>query len=101
VGLASLNGGLSQTSIGSRKGVVVSGPAEKDRPFGLAEDSTDAAALAGDTPGPVTLLGIIDVAEYAPVTVDAVVLPDGLVRGYAYSLFNDSRPVPTIFFPAN
>jgi hypothetical protein len=101
VGLTELNGGLSQTSIGSRKGVVVSGAAEKDRPFGLADDSEEAAALASDTPGRVTLLGIVDTVEYAPVAVDAIVVPDGIVRAYSYSLYNDSKPVYTTFYPAN
>jgi hypothetical protein len=101
VALSAINAGLTQARMGSRKGVVVSGRAEKDIPFGLEEDADAQAAQASDTPGPVTLLGIVDTVEYAPVTVDGLVLADGIARAYSYSLYNNSVPVPTIFFPPN
>jgi hypothetical protein len=93
--LKGINNSLSQASMGSRKGVVVSGAAEKVVPFiGLEDDGAQAqAALASDTFGPVTLLGIVDTVELAS---------DGTAaRSYSYSLYNDSYPVPTIFHPSN
>jgi hypothetical protein len=91
VSLSDINSGLTVSSMGSRKGVVVSGAASKEIPFGLAD--TDPAVAASDTPGPVTLLGFVETDEIAP---DFTIL-----REYSYLLYNDSIPVPTIFYPAN
>jgi hypothetical protein len=107
VPLTTINAGLNQTSMGTRKGLVVSGAAEKVA-FGFG-DETNAdvqAAQAADTAGPVTLLGIVDTLELGIVTVTnpdgtTTAVIDGPVRAYSYSLFNDSVPVPTTFFPAN
>jgi len=46
-----------------------------------------------DTAGPVTLLGLVETDEFTS--------PDGatLARGYIYSTYNDSTPVPTLFAP--
>jgi hypothetical protein len=83
--------------MGSRKGVVVSSLAEKVQ-FGFAElDEAEQAAQATDTAGPVTLLGIVDTVEYSITPEGAL---GGIARAYSYSLYNDSVPVPTIFFPA-
>ena len=102
VALSDINAGLTQARMGSRKGVVVSGRAEKDIPFGLEEDPGAQAAQASDTPGPVTLLGIVETVEFFPRDEgDDLVLADGIARVYSYSLYNNSVPVPTIFFPPN
>ena len=102
VALSDINAGLTQARMGSRKGVVVSGRAEKDIPVGLEEDPGAQAAQASDTPGPVTLLGIVETVEFFPRDEgDDLVLADGIARVYSYSLYNNSVPVPTIFFPPN
>lgn len=102
-----INASLSQANMGSRKGVVVSGAAEKVA-FGFGDEADPAvqAAQAADTAGPVTLLGIVDTVEYIIVSVpnptpppDNVIFIDGIARSYSYSLFNDSTPVATDFFP--
>jgi hypothetical protein len=90
-----INDGLTQLLMNTQKGLVVSGPASKERPFGLEDDEEAQAAQASDSTGPVTLLGIIDTVEFLPI----LGLPDGVQRSYSYSLFNDSVPVPTTFYP--
>jgi hypothetical protein len=56
-----------------RKGLVVSAPAQHS-------DGT-----------PVSLLGLLEVAERGELTVN--------MRIYAYPLFNNGTPVPTTFVP--
>jgi hypothetical protein len=66
----------------TRKGLVVSGPAQKF-PF---------LGLGIDRPGPVTLLGL--------VTTEVTTMPatgPSTSFAYTYQLFNDSIPVPTAF----
>jgi hypothetical protein len=96
---AGISGSLTQAGMGSRKGLVVSGPAEKVAfGFGDVADPDVQAAQATDTPGRVTLLGIVDTVEYAIGEGGAL---GGFARSYSYSLYNDSVPVFTTFFPAN
>ncbi len=71
---ASLNSGFG------RKGLVESVRAEKI-PFYFA-----------DSFGPATLLGVVITRERDPAAA-------GILRDYAYSLYNDGRPVPTAFTP--
>jgi hypothetical protein len=73
----SLDSGLTTTLMG-RKGVFVSGQANKVGIFGIQ-----------DTTGPVTLLGLSEVREGSPEPT----------RAYFSNLFNSSRPVPTHFLP--
>jgi hypothetical protein len=83
VGLTAIDPNLVETFMG-RKGLVQSAEAEKEPIFGI-----------DDRAGPVTLLGLIDTREFT-------LLPSGaptLTRGYIYSMYNDSRPVPTSFEP--
>ena len=83
VGLTAIDPNLVETFMG-RKGLVQSAEAEKVPIFGI-----------NDIAGPVTVLGLIDTREFT-------LLPSGaptLTRGYIYSLYNDSRPVPTSFVP--
>jgi hypothetical protein len=79
VRLAAIDPALNENFMG-RKGLVQSTEAEKV-PFG---------GIA-DTPGPVTLLGLIETNEFS--------LAGPVARGYMYSMSNDSRPVPTRFLP--
>jgi hypothetical protein len=69
-----------RTSVMGRKGVVISGPAEKVRWAGI-----------DDYDGPVTLLGLIETSE------GSVGAWPG--RSYFTSVYNDSVPVPTEFEP--
>jgi hypothetical protein len=64
--------------MGSRKGVVVSSPAVKN-PFGGITD----------TPGPVTLLGLVETTE-GQWSVE---------RSTINGVYNDSVVVPTMFTP--
>jgi hypothetical protein len=77
-GIPPINSSLTETSMGSRKGLCLSKAAEQlASPFG---NSTDV--------GPVTLLALVETIEY-----------DGQMRLTAHSCYNDSVPVPTTFYP--
>ena len=77
-GLSSqLDGNLTVAGMGSRKGLLLTEPAVKFNAF-------TGAAL-----GPVTLLGIVE-------TLDG---PTGVESEYIVGVSNDSRPVPTVFYP--
>jgi hypothetical protein len=81
--LNAIDPNLVETFMG-RKGLVQSTEAEKVAIFGI-DDKT----------GPVTLIALIDTKEFT-------LLPSGAptqTRGYIYSTYNDSRPVPTSFVP--
>src|SRR6516165_8940364 len=83
VPLSALAGGnLTQAFQGTRKGVVIAGPAQKVR---------DGNA-PGDTPGPVTLIGLVE-------TIEGTAANDFLERKYNFNMSNDSNPVPTAFVP--
>jgi hypothetical protein len=77
-GIPPINSVLTQTGMGSRKGLCLSKTAEQvASPFG---NETDV--------GPVTLLALVETLEF-----------DGQMRLTAHSCYNNSKPVPTIFFP--
>jgi hypothetical protein len=75
-----INTTLTGPNMGTRKGIVIAGPAEKVPIFNI-----------DDTPGPVTLLGLVEVLEGASPT-------SGADRQFFYQFLNDSNPVPTTFF---
>ena len=69
---------LTQAGMGSRKGLFVSGQAEKFPFTGIF-----------DTAGPVTLLGLVQTQEGpAPWAMD---------RSYMLPTFDNSTPIPTAF----
>jgi hypothetical protein len=70
--------GLTEANMGTRKGLVVSGPAIKV-PF---------VANVFDAAGPVTLLGIVTTSVY-----------NSTKYAYSYSLYHDEIYVPTLFRP--
>jgi hypothetical protein len=70
---ANLNAGFM-----GRKGVLVSGKAEKVGIFGIQDET-----------GPATLLGLFETTEGPPANL----------RTYYFDLFNDTEPVPTRFRP--
>jgi hypothetical protein len=79
VPLAAIDPNLTETFMG-RKGLVQSAEAEKVPILGIADNA-----------GPVTLLGLIETNEFS--------LAGPVARGYFYSMYNDSTPVPTSFVP--
>jgi hypothetical protein len=79
VPLAAIDPNLTETFMG-RKGLVQSVVAEKFPILGVADNA-----------GPVTLLGLIETNEFS--------LAGPVTRGYIYSMYNDSTPVPTSFVP--
>ena len=72
-----IDGNLTVAGMGSRKGVLVTEPAVKFNAF------------TGADLGPVTLLGLVE-------TLDG---PTGVESEYILGVSNDSRPVPTVFYP--
>jgi hypothetical protein len=81
--LSALGGGnLTQVFQGTRKGVLIAGPANK-----VADGNAP-----GDPPGPVTLIGLIE-------TVEGTAANGFLERKYNFNMSNDSNPVPTAFVP--
>jgi hypothetical protein len=80
VRITQINSNLTETFMG-RKGLVESTGAVKIPIAGIY-----------DNPGQVTLLGLVETNEFN-------IPHDGIVRGYMYSLYNDSTPVPTAFRP--
>jgi hypothetical protein len=81
VGLTSIDPNFTAVQIGSRKGVLIAGPAEQPIIFPVPLPFFV----------PVTLLGIVD-------TLEGVT---GNERMYSYNVFNDNTPVPTLFLPQN
>jgi hypothetical protein len=85
VDLEKINVNLTDIGMGTRKGLVLGGPAVKKPIFSIPDYS-----------GRATLLGLID-------TIEETILPTGesvATRHYNYQLFNDSVPVPTLFTPS-
>ena len=76
VPLSMIDPNLTQSQMGSRKGVFQSFPANK---FTFAN--------TGDHTGPTTLLGLVETME------------NGNARSYFSAMENDSQPVPTYFLP--
>ena len=83
VPLSALAGGnLTQAFQGTRKGVVIAGPAQKVR---------DGNA-PGDTPGPVTLIGLVE-------TVEGTAANGFLERKYNFNMSTNGVPQPIAFVP--
>jgi hypothetical protein len=83
VPLSALAGGnLTQAFQGTRKGVVIAGPAEK-----IADGNAP-----DDTPHPVTLIGLVE-------TVEGTAANGFLERKYNFNMSTDGHPVPTAFVP--
>ena len=81
VQLSDIHPDLNQVSQGTRKGQVIAGPTIKVPFLGIF-----------DTPGPVTLLGFVQLIEGAPA--------NGFYeRSYIHGMFNDGVPVSTRFLP--
>jgi hypothetical protein len=77
-GIPPINSVLTESGMGSRKGLCLSKTAEQvASPFGNPTDV-----------GPVTLLALVETLEF-----------DGQMRLTAHSCYNDSVPVPTTFYP--
>lgn len=79
VPLSDIDGNLTQSGMGSRKGLVSSDFVAEKIPFG---GSTDPIT------GPVPVLGIVETAEF-----------DGTIREYSYSLFYGRTPVAFPLIP--
>ena len=83
VPLSALAGGnLTQAFQGTRKGVVIAGPAEK-----IADGNAP-----DDLPHPVTLIGLVE-------TVEGTAANGFLERKYNFNMSTDGKPVPTAFVP--
>jgi len=85
VDIESININLTDIGMGTRKGLVLGGPAVKKPIFSIPDYS-----------GRATVLGLVD-------TIEETILDTGesvATRHYNYSLFNDSVPVPTLFTPS-
>jgi hypothetical protein len=106
IGLLGFDPDLTSGNVGSRKGVMIAGPARK---FAIG-------GINGDTAGPVTLLGLVDTLE-GPTVASAPCLAgtgtttpprtpcipiertSGNERSFMYEVYNDSIFVPTTFVP--
>jgi hypothetical protein len=81
--LAALAGGnLTQAFQGTRKGIVIAGPAQK-----IADGNAP-----GDTPGAVTLIGVVE-------TTEGTAANGFLERKYNFNMDTNGIPVPTAFVP--
>lgn len=76
VQLSTIDPNLTQAFMGTRKGVVIAGPAEK------VQDSN----APGDTSGPVTLVGLVE-------TIDGTVANSFQERKYNFNMSTDGIPV--------
>jgi hypothetical protein len=74
---------LTQAFFGTRKGIVIAGPAQKIADGNAPQDDT----------GAVTLIGLVETSE-------GTVANGFLERKYNFNMQNDSFPVNTIFFPS-
>ena len=75
-------GNLTQAAYGTRKGVVIAGPANK-----MADGNAP-----GDPPGPVTLIGLVE-------TIEGTAANGFMERKYNFNMSNDGFPIPTAFVP--
>jgi hypothetical protein len=83
VPLSALAGGnLTQAFQGTRKGIVIAGPAEK------LQDGN----APGDSPGPVTLIGLVE-------TTEGTAANGFLERKYNFNMDTDGVPQITTFVP--
>jgi hypothetical protein len=81
VQLSTIDANLTQAFMGTRKGIVVAGPAVKIE-----------NGAPGDGTGNVTLIGLIE-------TIEGTVANGFQERKYNFNMQNDSFPVNTTFFP--
>jgi hypothetical protein len=81
VQLSDIDPNLTQAFMGTRKGIVLAGPATKIE-----------NGAPGDGTGPVTLIGLVE-------TVEGTVANGFQERKYNFNMQNDSFPVNTTFFP--
>ena len=86
VQLSKINTNLTQVFQGSRKGVVIAGPAEKDQFIGINDPT-----YSSNDPH-VTLLGLVQ-------TYEGTAANNFMERSYIFSMYNDSKPVRTRFVP--
>jgi hypothetical protein len=73
---------LTQAFFGTRKGIVIAGPAQKIADGNAPQDNT----------GAVTLIGLVE-------TTEGTVADGFLNRKYNFNMQNDSFPVDTLFIP--
>jgi hypothetical protein len=73
---------LTQAFFGTRKGIVIAGPATKIADGNAPQDNT----------GPATLIGLVE-------TTEGTVADGFLNRKYNFNMQNDSFPVDTLFIP--
>jgi hypothetical protein len=85
VDIESIDVNLTDIGMGTRKGLVLGGPAVKKPIFSIPDYS-----------GRATVLGLVDTIEETTLDTGESVA----TRHYNYSLFNDSVPVPTLFTPS-
>jgi len=95
VSLSDLPAGANLTQVfqGTRKGIVIAGPAEKDQFIGINDPAFE--NLAPGTPNPsnrVTLIGMVQ-------TNEGTAANSFQERGYIFEMYNDSFVVPTRFVP--
>jgi hypothetical protein len=83
--LTTINGGLFANLIGSRKGLVIGGPAEQPIIFPVPLPFFV----------PVTLIGLVDTTE-SRTGLAPNLTPE---RAYSYNVFNNNIPAPTLFLP--
>ncbi|MFL5265843.1 MAG: hypothetical protein ACJ8AH_04485 [Stellaceae bacterium] len=86
VTLSQINTNLTQVFQGTRKGVVIAGPAEKDQFIGINDPP-----YSSNDPH-VTLLGLVQ-------TYEGTAANNFMERSYVFSMYNDSKPVRTRFVP--
>jgi hypothetical protein len=104
IGILGIDLDLTSGQVGSRKGLMIAGPARK---FAIG-------GILGDTAGPVTLLGLVDTLEgptaASPACQAGTGVPNplpcipiertsGNERSFMYEVYNNSVPVPTQFIP--
>jgi hypothetical protein len=81
--LSALGGGnLTQVFQGTRKGILIAGPANK------VQDGN----APGDDPGPVTLIGLVE-------TIEGTAANGFLERKYNFNMDGNGIPVTTAFVP--
>jgi hypothetical protein len=83
--LTTINTGLTAANMGSRKGLVIGGPAEQPIIFPVPLPFFV----------PVTLIGLVDTTE-SRLGLAPSLTPE---RSYAYNVFNNNVAVPTLFLP--
>jgi hypothetical protein len=90
-GPGAIDPNLTQAFMGTRKGIVIAGPAAKESD-GNAPNDFPRIGTGDPSPFPVTLIGLVETSE-------GTVANGFLERKYNFNMQNDSFPVDTIFFP--